>query len=100
LENAQLYEESQNEIVRRRETEKKLENMVDELESALSEVKTLKGFIPICSSCKKVRDDGGFWNQVEAYIRKHSEAEFSHSICPDCAKKLYPGIKIYHDKCI
>jgi len=97
LENAQLYEESQQEIARRRKAEKRLGELVSELEGALSEVKTLKGFIPICSSCKKVRDDGGFWNQVEAYIRKHSEAEFSHSICPDCAKKHYPDLKIYSE---
>ncbi len=60
------------------------------LEEALSKVKLLSGFIPICCSCKKIRQDDGFWEQVEVYIKEHSEAEFSHSICPDCIKKLYP----------
>lgn len=66
-----------------------------ELQKALSEVKTLRGFLPICSSCKKIRDDTGYWNQIEAYIHKHTEAQFSHGICPDCAEKLYPDLKIY-----
>jgi signal transduction histidine kinase len=71
-----------------------LEGLVKErtadLEKALSEVKLLSGFLPICASCKKIRDDKGYWNQIESYIQQHSEAEFSHSICPGCAKKLYP----------
>ncbi len=53
--------------------------------------------IPICSSCKKIRDDDGYWNQIEVYIRDHSEADFSHSICPGCAKELYPDLEIYED---
>ena len=61
-----------------------------EIESAFLKVKTLSGLLPICSSCKKIRDDKGYWNQIETYIRNHSEAEFSHSICDECAKKLYP----------
>jgi ligand-binding sensor domain-containing protein len=61
-----------------------------QLQKALDEVHTLRGIIPICSSCKKIRDDQGLWNQVEEYIRQHSEAEFSHGICPDCMKRLYP----------
>ena len=60
------------------------------LKEALSEVKTLSGFLPICASCKNIRDDKGYWNQIETYIREHSEAEFSHGICPECARKLYP----------
>ena len=60
-----------------------------ELQNALAEIKTLTGLIPICASCKKVRDDNGFWNQIEVYIRDHSEAEFSHGICPGCADELY-----------
>ena len=71
-----------------------LENLVmertEELQKALSEVKLLSGFLPICASCKKIRDDKGYWSQIETYIQQHSEAEFSHSICPDCVKKLYP----------
>ena len=50
----------------------------------------ISGMLPICANCKKIRDDKGYWNQIEAYIGDHSEAEFSHGICPDCAKKLYP----------
>jgi hypothetical protein len=61
-----------------------------ELEEAMNNIKVLKGLIPICASCKKVRDDSGFWRQVEDYISHHSEAQFSHGICPDCMKKLYP----------
>ena len=61
-----------------------------ELREALDNIKTLRGFIPICAHCKKVRDDEGFWKQVELYITQHSEAKFSHGICPDCAKKNYP----------
>jgi len=59
-------------------------------EEALSEIKTLRGIIPICSSCKKIRDDKGYWHQVEVYISDHSEADFSHGICEECARKLYP----------
>ncbi len=61
-----------------------------ELNQALAEVKKLRGILPICSSCKKIRDDKGYWLQIETYISEHSEAEFSHGICPDCAKRLYP----------
>ena len=63
---------------------------IEELQKALERVKTLSGLLPICASCKKIRDDQGYWNQIEAYIAKHSEAEFSHGICPGCARKLYP----------
>lgn len=73
-------------------------NMHEEKEKALQEVKILSGFLPICASCKKIRDDQGYWNQIESYIRDHSEAEFSHGICPDCAKKLYPDLDLYNDK--
>lgn len=65
---------------------------IGELKIALSEVKKLSGLLPICSSCKKIRDDKGYWNQIESYIRDHSDAEFSHSICQECAKELYPDI--------
>ncbi|MBA4396613.1 MAG: response regulator [Syntrophus sp. (in: bacteria)] len=63
---------------------------VQELKKSLDEVRTLRGIIPICANCKNIRDDKGYWNQVEAYIRDHTEAEFSHGICPACLKKLYP----------
>lgn len=67
-----------------------IEEKNDVLQRQLKEIKVLKGFIPICASCKKIRDDKGYWTQVEKYVADHSEAKFSHGICPDCAKKLYP----------
>jgi YesN/AraC family two-component response regulator len=70
------------------------ERLIAELQDALARIKTLRGLIPICASCKKIRDDKGYWNQLEMYIREHSDAEFTHGICPDCLKKLYPDIKI------
>jgi CheY-like chemotaxis protein len=76
-----------------RELIKEKEKLVNELQSALATVKTLSGFLPICSSCKKIRDDTGYWNQIESYIRARSEAEFTHSICPNCSKTLYPGLR-------
>ncbi len=77
-------------ITGRKRAEVERERLVGELQKALSEVKKLSGMLPICSNCKKIRDDQGYWNQVESYIRKHTDAEFSHGICPDCAKSLYP----------
>jgi len=71
-----------------------LQRTNQDLRDALVRVKTLSGLLPICASCKKVRDDKGYWNQIEAYIREHSDAEFSHSICPDCVTVLYPGFDI------
>jgi len=68
--------------------------IIIDLQKALDRVKTLSGLLPICASCKKVRDDQGYWNQIEAYIETYSEAQFSHGICPDCAEKLYP--EFYH----
>jgi hypothetical protein len=66
------------------------QKLIEELQGALAKIKTLKGMLPICASCKKVRDDKGYWSQIEAYISEHSEAEFSHGLCPECAQKLYP----------
>lgn len=60
-----------------------------ELKNAREEIKTLRGILPICAHCKKVRNDSGFWQQVEVYVRDHSEAEFTHGLCPDCEKELY-----------
>lgn len=79
-------------ISHRKRAEDEREKLIAELKAALAEVKTLSGFLPICASCKKIRDDQGYWNQIEEYISEHSEAEFSHSICPDCMKELYPDI--------
>lgn len=69
-----------------------LSKTVTELEDALANVNRLSGLLPICASCKKIRDDQGYWTQIEAYIKEHSEAQFSHSICPDCVKKLYGNL--------
>lgn len=77
-------------ITERKRVEQEREDLVVKLQEALAEVRALSGMLPICSSCKKIRDDKGYWNQIEAYISKHSEAEFTHGICPDCAEKLYP----------
>ena len=83
--------------IERNKIETDREKLIEELRIALDEVKTLRGFIPICSNCKKIRDDEGYWNQIETYLRDHSEATFSHGICPECAKKLYPDLDIYPD---
>ncbi|HKU52615.1 MAG TPA: response regulator [Nitrospira sp.] len=81
-----------NEMDRRKERETELRRINEELQRALREVKVLRGLIPICASCKKIRNDGGFWQQLEEYIGEHSEAEFSHGLCQPCLKKLYPGV--------
>ena len=77
--------------------EQERERLIAELQDAISRVRTLSGLLPICSSCKKIRDDKGYWNQIESYIHKHSEAEFSHGICPECARELYPDLDIFPD---
>jgi PAS domain-containing protein len=79
-----------NNITGNKRKENEREKLVHELQDALGNVKTLRGLLPICASCKRIRDDKGYWNQIEAYIRDHSEAEFSHGICPECNRKLYP----------
>jgi len=79
-------------ITQRKQMELERETLIAKLQSALAKVKTLRGLVPICASCKNIRDDKGFWHQVEAYIQEHSDAVFSHSICPDCALKLYPDL--------
>ncbi|HEB29670.1 MAG TPA: GAF domain-containing protein [Spirochaetes bacterium] len=81
----ELYEESENQKI----------EIINELNDAISKIKTLSGLVPICAECKKIRDDKGFWYQVEEYIEKHSNAEFSHGLCPECIKKMHPDI--YHD---
>ncbi|HDP95987.1 MAG TPA: hypothetical protein ENN40_11610 [Candidatus Aminicenantes bacterium] len=65
---------------------------VAELRDKIAEIRSLQGILPICSHCKKVRNDKGYWEQVEMYIQTHSDARFSHGICPECAGKLYPGL--------
>ncbi|MFA7382191.1 MAG: hypothetical protein WC001_01940 [Desulfurivibrionaceae bacterium] len=80
------------EIEERKRTEVEKEQLIALLQKAIQEVKVLSGFLPICASCKKIRDDTGYWRQIEEYISKHSNALFSHGICPDCSKKLYPEL--------
>jgi len=76
----------------------KIEKMNRSLEETVKErtqdLKIMSGLLPICASCKKIRDDQGYWNQIEGYIQKHSDAQFSHSVCPECAKKLYSDLDI------
>ncbi len=77
--------------------EKERGKLIKELQEALKEIKTLRGILPLCSYCKKIRDDNGYWEQVDVYIHKHSQADISHSICPDCAKEHYTDLEIYDD---
>ena len=81
-------------ITKRKLAEDALKEEHAKLLKAMTEIKRLSGLLPICASCKKIRDDKGYWNQIETFINKHSEAEFSHSICPDCANELYPGLNL------
>lgn len=80
------------EMDHRKAREADLRRSNDELQQALKEVKVLRGLIPICASCKKIRNDGGFWQQLEDYLSEHSGVEFSHGLCQPCIKKLYPGV--------
>jgi PAS domain S-box-containing protein len=98
-----LYDEAGNaigtfgisrDITARKVAEADRERLIGELRDALSRVKTLSGMIPICAACKKIRDDGGYWNQIESYLREHSEAEFSHGLCPECMARLYPDVTV------
>ena len=82
IENAKRYQQLKN-------AENKLRQEKEKLEKAMSEIKTLSGFLPICAQCKKIRDDKGYWNQIEEYIQKHSDAQFSHSMCSECSDELY-----------
>ena len=85
-----LLERSIRYAIERKRTLEERERLISELREALAKVKQLSGLLPMCASCKKIRDDKGYWNQLEAYISDHSEADFSHGICPECAKRLYP----------
>jgi PAS domain S-box-containing protein len=81
-------------ITARKQAETERERLIDELRKAMSEIKTLRGFIPICAGCKKIRDDQGYWIQVEQYISSRSDAKFTHGLCPTCAKKYFPDVEI------
>lgn len=82
----------QKEISARRRIELERNNLIADLKQALSEVKTLQGFLPICSNCRKIRNDTGYWQQIELYIEDHTDSKFSHSICPNCINELYPDM--------
>jgi len=77
-------------ISKRRKAEDEKERLIAKLKKALDEIKTLQGILPLCSFCKKIRDDKGYWEQVDVYIHKHLQADISHSICPECMQKHYP----------
>jgi PAS domain-containing protein len=76
-------------ITERKQGELERERLLEDVREALARVKTLSGLFPICAACKKIRDDEGYWNQIEFYIEQYSDAEFTHSICPDCSNRLY-----------
>jgi len=80
-------------ITARKQTEAERVQLIQQLQAALANVKSLSGLLPICAGCKKIRDDKGYWSQVESYVQKHSEATFTHGLCPDCIKKYYPELE-------
>ena len=81
-------------ITQRKHAEKEREKLISRLKDSLAEIKTLRGILPLCSYCKKVRNDKGYWERVDVYIRKHSDADISHSICPECLEKYYPDLVV------
>ncbi len=87
-----VYEGSIEDTNERKLAEVEREGLISELQDALATLKTLEGLLPICAACKKIRDDKGAWNQIEVFIQSHSDAEFTHSFCPDCARRLYPEL--------
>lgn len=90
-----LIKERLREIIQKRlkQVHAEKEALISDLKTALNEVRILRGILPICANCKKIRNDGGYWEQVEHYISSHSEARFSHSLCPDCVQDLYPQLQ-------
>ncbi len=84
-------------ITERKKIEEEREKLINELQRALKEIKTLRGILPLCSFCKKIRDDKGYWEKVDVYIHQHTEADISHSICPACSNEHYPDLDIYDD---
>jgi PAS domain S-box-containing protein len=87
-----VYEGSLENTTERKQAEDERERLIVELQEALGKVKTLSGLLPICAACKRIRDDNGYWNQIEEFIQTHSDAEFTHSFCPDCMRTLYPEV--------
>jgi hypothetical protein len=88
----EAHERIERDMAARKQVEEEREQLIRELQQAMAKVKMLSGLLPICSSCKRIRDDQGYWQRIEEYIRDHSEAEFTHSVCQDCARKLYPEL--------
>ncbi len=80
----------QRDVTKRIKSEARREKVIMELQTALDNIKKLKGLIPICAKCKKIRDDEGYWNELELYLHEHTDADFTHGLCPDCVKELYP----------
>lgn len=80
--------------IERKRAERETERLIAELREAMAQIKTLNGMLPICSACKRIRDDSGYWNQLESYISENSDAELSHSLCPTCLKQMYGGIDL------
>ncbi len=81
-------------ITKEKQIQKEKEDLIADLRAALHQVQTLEGLLPICASCKKIRDDRGYWNHVESYLADHAKLRFTHGICPECAKKFFPEIAI------
>ena len=72
--------------------QRKRNALIAQLQKTLQEVKTLRGFLPICAHCRKIRQDSGYWQQIEVYVQEHTDAKFTHGLCPDCTHKLYPEL--------
>lgn len=87
----------QSEIAERQQVERDKERLIQELREALENVRKLRGLLPICAYCKKIRDDQGYWNQLESYISQHADVTFTHSVCPECSKKIYAELKAFKD---
>lgn len=85
-------------IVSLKTAEQEQRELAEKLQDALSKIKTLSGMLPICASCKRIRDDQGSWSQLEVYIRDHSAAEFSHGLCPECGEKAFKEVNDYISK--
>jgi DNA-binding LytR/AlgR family response regulator len=90
---ANTNEALQAENTARKQTEVERDRLIQDLQKSLANVKSLSGLLPICAGCKHIRDDQGYWSQVESYVQKHSEATFTHGLCPGCIKKYYPELE-------
>jgi len=90
--NLDLLATTERDITERKRREREREETIASLQKAMVEIKTLRGLLPICASCKDIRDDKGYWRQIETYIKEHTDVEFTHGICPNCYKRLYPEL--------